>query len=173
MERLFRLHGIRYVEFVDLVNLMVKVPLKFIYKKRKLSSIGYASYEREVYEAFRIYRTLQNLDESIRHFMLDRLLRDRVRVFGYEKVSDFLSYQNQLKLILAGLVGTTAMEETDGPICINYTGMAEVIEKRYEAVKGAASFPWNSKTKSTWSARSPTCRPSTTLTNSRTISITA
>ncbi|MBW1680808.1 MAG: hypothetical protein JRF59_03385 [Deltaproteobacteria bacterium] len=134
MERLFRLHGIRYVEFVDLVNLMVKVPLKFIYKKRKLSSIGYASYEREVYEAFRIYRTLQNLDESIRHFMLDRLLRDRVRVFGYEKVSDFLSYQNQLKLILAGLVGTTAMEETDGSICINYTGMADVIEKRYEAV---------------------------------------
>jgi len=58
-ERLFRLRGIRYAEFQDLVNLMLEVPLKYIHKKREFHNVGYATFEREVYEAFRIYRTFR------------------------------------------------------------------------------------------------------------------
>ncbi|MCD6297225.1 MAG: hypothetical protein J7M30_08730, partial [Deltaproteobacteria bacterium] len=133
-ERLFRLRGIRYVEFLDLVKLMLKVPLKFIYKKRKFSSIGYATYEKEVYEAFRIYNTLQNLTEETRHFILNRLVGDKVRIFGYEKVSGYLSYENQLTLLLAGLLGSRKFEPKGAPVCLNFLVLSEKIEKRYEAV---------------------------------------
>jgi len=134
MERLFRLRGIRYVEFLDLVKLMLKAPLKFIYKKRKFSSIGYATYEKEVYEAFRIYNTLQNLAEETRHFILNQLVGDKVRIFGYEKLSGYLSYENQLKLLLAGLLGSRKFDSKGTPVCLNFLVMSEKIEKRYEAV---------------------------------------
>jgi hypothetical protein len=134
MERLFRLRGIRYVEFLDLLKLMLKVPLKYIHKKRKFSSIGYATYEKEVYEAFRIYNTLQNLEEETRHFILNQLVGDKVRIFGYEKISEYLSYENQLKLLLAGLLGTRKFDSKGAPVCLNFLVMGEKIKKRYEAV---------------------------------------
>ncbi|MFH1488459.1 MAG: hypothetical protein ABII06_06110 [Pseudomonadota bacterium] len=58
MERIFRLRGIRSVEFRDLADLLVKVPLKFIYKKRSYSGVGYATFEKELFEALRIYNGL-------------------------------------------------------------------------------------------------------------------
>jgi hypothetical protein len=134
MERLFRLQGIRYVEFFDLANLMLKIPLKFIFKKRKFSSIGYSTFEREVFEALRIYNTLQNLAEETRHFILNQLVDDKVRIFGYEKVSGYLSYENRIKLILLGLLGTRKFRPKGKPIRINFLGMSKIIEKRYEAI---------------------------------------
>jgi hypothetical protein len=133
-ERLFRLQGIRYVKFIDLVNLMLKVPLRFVYKKRNFSSIGYSTFEREVFEAFRIYNSLQNLAEGTRHFILNRLGDDKVRIFGYEKVSGYLNYENQIKLLLLGLLGTRKFKPKGMPIRINFLGMSKIIEKRYEAV---------------------------------------
>ena len=134
LERLFRLHGIRYVEFFDLVNLMLKVPLEFIYKKRKFSSIGCATFEKEVLEAFRIYNTFQNLPEVIRHFILEHLSADKVRIFGYEKVSGYLSYENQFKLLLVGLLGTETFRPNGALICLSFLGLSEKIQKRYESV---------------------------------------
>ena len=133
-ERLFRLRGIRYVEFQDLVNLMLEVPLKYIHKKREFHNIGYATFEKEVYEAFRIYRTLQSLTEPVRHFMLEQLIGDRVRIFGYEKVGGYLSYESQVKLLLVGLLGTKKIRSNDEPVSLSFLGMSEEIEKRYEAV---------------------------------------
>ena len=101
-ERIFRLRGIRYAEFQDLASLIMKVPLKYIHKKRKFHNVGFATFEKEVYEAFRIYKTLQSMRENIRHFMLEELIGDKVRICGYEKVSGYLSYKNQIKLLLVG-----------------------------------------------------------------------
>ncbi|MBU1902509.1 MAG: hypothetical protein KJ573_02840 [Proteobacteria bacterium] len=133
-ERLFRLRGIRYVEFQDLVNLMLEVPLKYIHKKRKFHNVGYATFEKEVYEAFRIYRTLQTLAEPVRHFILEQLIGDKVRIFGYEKVSGYLSYENQVKLLLVGLLGTQKIRSGNDPISLSFLNMSDAIEKRYESV---------------------------------------
>ena len=134
MVRLFRLRGIRYVEFLDLVNLILNVPLEFIHKKRRFSSVGFATYEKEVYEAFRIYNTLQNLAEETRHFILNELVDDKMRIFGYEKVSGYLSYENQIKLLLVGLLGAGRLKPNGSSICLNFLGISEKIEKRYESV---------------------------------------
>jgi len=135
IERIFRLQGIRYVQYKDIVDIFLGIPLRFIHRQRNFINVGYATFEKEVYEAFRIYNTLQNLRESIRHFILDQLVGDRIRLAGYEKVSGYLSYENRMKLLLIALLGTRKMNGDDtAPVYLNFLEMSEVIEKRYEAV---------------------------------------
>jgi hypothetical protein len=139
MERIFRLRGIRYVEFPDLANLLVKVPLKFIYKKRSYYGIGYSSFERELFEAHRIYNGLQMLPELVRHFILERLVTDEVRIFGFENVGVYLNYENLIKLLLIALLGSQKFKRDQKPVCLNFLDMTEEIDKRYEAVNDALS----------------------------------
>ena len=133
-ERLFRLRGMRYVEFQDIVNIILEFPLKYAYKKRNFHSVGYATYEKEVYEAFRVYNSLQTLEEPRRHFILNELVGDKVRIFGYEKTSGYLSYKNQIRLLLVGLLGTKKIKSKGAPVTIDFSRISEKIEKRYEAV---------------------------------------
>jgi hypothetical protein len=139
VERIFRLRGIRYVDFVDLANLIMKVPLRFIYQKKKFSSIGYATFERELFEALRTYNGLQRLPEVIRHFVLKNLINDDVRLFGYENVSAYLNYENQVKLLLTALLGAQKFKKDQRPVCLDFLGMAGQIEKRYEAINDVLS----------------------------------
>jgi len=134
MERLFRLRGIRYVGFPDIAHLILKVPLEFIYKKRKFASIGYPTFEKELYEAFRIYNTIQSQSEDMRHFVLELLVGDKVRIFGYEKISDYLGYENQVKLLLIGLRGIKKIRSDGTTVCLNFLRLSEKIERRYEGV---------------------------------------
>ena len=133
-ERIFRLRGIRYAEFRDLARLMMKVPLRYIHKKRRFHNVGFATFEKEAYEAFRIYKTLQSMQEGIRHFILEELIGDKVRIYGYEKVSGYLSYRNQIKLLLVGLAGIRKIRSDDSPISLNFIEMSKTVEQRYEAI---------------------------------------
>jgi hypothetical protein len=134
LERVFRLSGIRFVEFGDLCNLMGRVPLRYIYQNRGFASIGYATFEREVYEAFRIYNTLGQFPAPAREFILGELVENKIRITGYEQVSHYLSYENQMKLILIALLRSQELDSGDSPITLNFFPMARKIQKRYEAV---------------------------------------
>jgi hypothetical protein len=133
-ERLFRLRGIRYVEFIDLANQKINVPLKYVYKKKHYYGIGYPTFERELYEALRLYNGIQRIPETIRHNLLEHLVTDEVRIFGFENVIGYLSYENILKLLLIGMLGAQKFRKGSGPVCLGFLEMAEKIEQRYEAV---------------------------------------
>jgi hypothetical protein len=134
LERIFRLRGIRYVEFVDLVNFMVGVPSMFIYRKRGYAGIGYTTFERELYEALRIYNSFLGLPEAVRHFIFQCLVTDEVRIFGFQKVSSYLNYENMTKLLLMALRGAKELKKQGNPLCLNFLTMTGKIEKRYEAI---------------------------------------
>lgn len=134
MERLLRLRGIRYVAFADLVQYLVKVPIKFIYQKKHLYDIGFATYEKEIYEAQRVFRSLQLLPSQIRNFILQHLVTDEIRIFGFENVSAYLNYENTIKLLLMALIGMRTLSGCPGPVGLHFSGLFDVIEKRYEAV---------------------------------------
>ncbi|MFH0845536.1 MAG: hypothetical protein V1930_08655 [Pseudomonadota bacterium] len=134
MERIFRLREIRYVVFRDLANFIVKVPLKYIYKKRKYYGVGYATFEKELYEALRVYNSFKILPEKVRHFILENMVDDRLRIFGYEYVSSYLSYDNLIKLLMIALVGSKAFWDKNQPLSLNFLDLAEKIDKRYETV---------------------------------------
>ena len=140
LERILRLRGIRYVEFSEMVSLMLKVPLKYIYQKRAYVGIGYATFERELFEALRIYNGLQILPEKIRHFIFEHLVGDEVRIFGFENVSAYLSYENLIKLLYIALLGAQKFHTGhDRPVCINFLELGKKIKRRYEAVNDALS----------------------------------
>jgi hypothetical protein len=134
LERVFRLRGIRYVEFADLAHYQVKIPLPYIYRKRRYYGIGYATFEKELFEALRLYNSLNQLPEAARHFLLQWLVTDEVRIFGLENVSIFLSYENQIKMLLISLLAAEAMKSAGLPVGLDYLAMAADIHKRYEAV---------------------------------------
>ena len=134
LERILKLRGIRYVEFRELANLMVKVPLKFIHKKRNYSGVGYATFEKELFEAHRIYNGLITLPDEIRHFILQHLVADEIRLFGFENVTAYLNYENQIKLLLIALMGAQRFKKGPIPISLNFLDLTEKIEKRYEVV---------------------------------------
>lgn len=134
MVRIFRLKGIRYVDFSDLVNLIIKVPLRFIYKKRHYYGIGYTTFEKELYEAFRIYNVMRRLPEPVRRFIFEQLVGDNVRIFGFENVNIYLSYENMIKLLLISLLGAQQFKKKKEAIYLDFLYLVETIEKRYEAV---------------------------------------
>ncbi|RJR50539.1 MAG: hypothetical protein C4576_04990 [Desulfobacteraceae bacterium] len=144
LERIFRLRGVRYVEFADLAHFMAKVPLKYIYRKRRHLGIGYSTFEKELFEAQRIYRSLQECPEQVRHFVLQRLVTDEIRIFGFEKVSAFLNYANQIKLLWIGLTAAGRIKKGSAPVSLAFLGLGEIIEKRYEAVNDFLTrlFDW-------------------------------
>ncbi|MCU0595210.1 MAG: hypothetical protein MUC98_07090, partial [Desulfobacterota bacterium] len=139
MERIFRLRGIRHAGFRDLANVMVKVPMKFIYKKRNFSSIGYATFERELFEALRIYNGLNRLPEEARHFVLEKLVADEIRIYGFESVGAFLNYENMIKLLLISLAAARRLRAKGKPVSLDFLALARRIERRYEAVNDALS----------------------------------
>jgi hypothetical protein len=134
LERIFRLKGIRYVEFSDLADFIIKVPLKFIYKKRNYTGIGYATFERELFEALRIYRSILKLPERARNSLFKHLVTDEVRIFGFQTVSSYLTYENMTKLLFITLCGSERLRKKGGPFSLNFLTLAEEMNKRYEAV---------------------------------------
>jgi len=135
MERLFRLRETRYVEFNNLAAYFLKTPLQYIYKSRKFGSVGYSTFERYLFEAARIYNIVQDLPDNIKNFILYNLVGDGIRIFGFENISIFLNYENMIKVLLISLLGADDMRlGSSATICLDFIGLAEKIERRYEVV---------------------------------------
>jgi hypothetical protein len=139
LERLFRLRGIRYVEFIDLASLLIDVPLKFIYKRKNYRGIGYSTFEKELFEALRIYKALQRVAPATRSFILERLVTDEVRIFGFENVIAYLNYENMITLLLIALSAAQRFKQDQRPVWLDFLHMAQEIEKRYEALNHVLS----------------------------------
>ena len=139
LERIFRLRGIRHAEFRDLAKLVVKLPLRYIYRKRKLVGVGYATFEKELFEALRISNSINLLSEESRDFICRSLVADQIRIFGFESVSGYLTYENMINLLLLSISAAGQFLEGERPVCINFFDLAAKMDKRYEAVNDALS----------------------------------
>ncbi|HJX35129.1 MAG TPA: hypothetical protein VJ373_08140, partial [Desulfatiglandales bacterium] len=137
MERIFRLRGLRYVEFIDVAKYILKVPLPYIYQKRDYHAIGYATFEKELLEASHIYNSIQRLSEDERHFMLEQLIADKIRISGFENIGTYLNYENLIKLLLIAILGAQRFQKDARPIYLNFLNLDEKIDKRYEALNDA------------------------------------
>ncbi len=140
LERFFKLRGLRYVDFQDLSRMITHVPLQYIYQERKYYSVGYATFEKDLYEALRTYNYIRKLPEAVRHFILNYLGDDNVRLYGFENVSIYLSYDNLMKLLLLSFLGAKRFKSNDKrPVCLSYLSIIRDIGKRYETVNDALS----------------------------------
>jgi hypothetical protein len=110
------------------------VPLKFIYQRENYRGIGYSTFEKELYEALRIYQALQRVAPATRRFILERLVTDEVRIFGFENVIAYLSYENMITLLLVALSAAQRFKPSRRAVWLDFLHMAQEIEKRFEAV---------------------------------------
>lgn len=133
-ERFLRLQGIRYIRFADLADSILSVPHKAIYMKRAFTSIGMATFERELYDARSIYQALQGLDETTRHFLLEELTGDRIRIVGLERVSGYLTYENRIKLLLMALLAARQWAPEALGLYLDFNQLGSIINRRFEAV---------------------------------------
>ena len=134
MERVFRLRNLINVEFDDLAKLIIKVPVQFIYKKRNCYGISCATFEKDLYEALKIYNMMKDLPEKIRSFMLERLSGDKIRIYGFENVGICLSYEGMIKLLLIAFIGPGSFSGSGTPVHLDFLNMAGNIDKRFEAI---------------------------------------
>lgn|GEM_PF-2499871 len=128
--RLFRLKGLMYVEPGDVEKYLRKAQPRYIMTMKGLRDVGLPNFERELYEGSRVYRAFFGLPEQFRAEILKFL--ERAVVKGFTKVSNFLTYENQFKLL--GLLAI-ASTKIDSQWCIaNLGSVRGSIDITYECI---------------------------------------
>ncbi len=138
LERLFKLMGIQWVDYLDVQMYLLKVPINFIYHKRKLKSIGPVSFERSLTEALRLLSIISSLTPEVRYYLLYNLdhLGGAMRIYDFHPLSRFLEPQESLKLILIAL---QVYHKRFGPKSkaglISFRPLGQLISRRRETIQ--------------------------------------
>ena len=143
LERLLRLRGLRFVDFIDLEFRSLGLPLLYIYRRKGLRSVGLKAFSKEFHEARRFYTEFRRMDAGVQVEVLDRLARRRppIRLLSYERASQNLNHKNQIKLLLLGLRAADRLagdawhdDSAYGVVTINFAAVSRVIDRLFEAV---------------------------------------
>jgi len=128
--RLFRLKGLMYVDPDDVERYIKKAQPRYIMTIKGLKDVGLHNFERELYEGVRIFRGFINLPGGIQSKILELLQRSIIK--GFIKISNFLTYENQLKLL--GLIAVVC-NRNDSPLCnIDLGPLCANIDIAYECI---------------------------------------
>ncbi|HBD10496.1 MAG TPA: hypothetical protein DCZ69_19780, partial [Syntrophobacteraceae bacterium] len=103
-ERLLRLMNAHRVDYQDLQMAQLKIPVAFIYHKKKLKSLGLAGFERQLNQSLEILQAVASLSSAVRRYLLYCLdhLGGRMRVYDFYPLTRFLTVEESLKLLLFG-----------------------------------------------------------------------
>ncbi|MGD9125249.1 MAG: hypothetical protein PVG60_09160, partial [Desulfarculaceae bacterium] len=142
LERLFKLRGLYSIEALDLLLLRHEVPVTYIYRRKGLRSMGETHFERDLFEAFRVYRGLSRMDEDLQEDLLEALTSEErpLRLWGFAHAAGLLTYDNQIKLLFSGLAASRLLEAEPGVrVTISFLPLAQVIERKFEQVNQAVT----------------------------------
>ena len=146
LERLLRLLSIPWVDYNDLQMYSLKMPVNFIYHKKKLKSIGPAAFERELKAAARVLDVVSALGSEARSYLLYCLdhLGGAMRIYDLHPLSEVLEPEECVKLLVISLqafhhhfgIGTSKG-------FITYKNLGQAVERRREALQNMlASIPF-------------------------------
>ena len=150
IERILRLAGLIWVDFADISLANSGVPVTFIYRKKALQSLGMKRFKRELQAAQRICYILENENEKVKNYLLTRLapLNNPISLLSFRGISDYLSLENWLKLLLLAIKVSDELYRKTGDNCfrnIDFRLLSRHLEKRYEILNeslNGLSFPW-------------------------------
>jgi len=106
LERMLRLMGVTWVDFQDLQMLLMKMPVSFIYYKKKLKSVGLSTFEAQLQKAVRVFELISALKQDTRSCLLTSLdhLGGSVRVRDFHYLPEFLEIEACVKLLAISLM---------------------------------------------------------------------
>jgi len=139
LERLLRLRGLMYVSWLDLKLLLTQVPVVYIYRLKGLRSMGVTHFERDLYEALRLNRGLNELEPDLARQLLAALGAPPAPlcVLGFDRAAERLTYPNQARLMLLGLAAARHLELETPPRRLSFGPLAEAMELKFEMVNEA------------------------------------
>jgi hypothetical protein len=147
LDRLLKLAGSLWVDYEDLQMHMLDIPINFIYHKKKLKSVGPATFEKQLLNGIELLRLLSSLRPEVRYYLLHCLdhLGGAMRVYDFSKLPDYLGLAESLKLLFLSF---QALHHYFGIArkggLISFANLSRQLDKRWEIVKGAlekAPFP--------------------------------
>lgn len=138
LERLFRLMGLAWVGFEDIQLYSTETPVRFIYKRKQLKSIGLVTFEKQLVAAARLMEVFVQLDSGTKSFLLYCLdpLGGALRLYDFLPLSKFLDQEECLKLLLASCqryhhhFGVT---EPQG--LISFRPLTQIIVRRQQVIR--------------------------------------
>jgi len=138
LERLFKLMGAPWVDFQDIQMHLSKMPVNFIYHKKKLKSVGLAAFEQQLARVGELLELLASLPAA----MLERLffcldhLDARMRIYDFHLLANFFRPDECLKLLLAAFWAYRrhfGEDARDG--LISFRHLSQKVEQRREVVR--------------------------------------
>lgn len=142
LSRLLRLKGLFFINPLDLRLARHEVPLRYIYRQRRLRSMGETHFERDLFEGLRTFRALERLPVDSRHFIMDALARSvhPLEIKGFAPAAGLLTYENQIKLLLLGLAAAHHLSSSLSRISkLSFAPLAQVIGRKFEMVNQAVT----------------------------------
>ncbi len=145
-ERLLRLMGVMWVDYADLQLHLLKRPVSFIYHKKKLTSVGFATFEKQLLQAKELFDILSSLNHEVRFYLLYCLdhLGGGMRIYDFTPLSRFLETEECIKMLLIAFQAFHyhfGVEEKGG--LINLRELSRNIKRRHEVLLNALrEFPF-------------------------------
>ncbi|MEM5788144.1 MAG: hypothetical protein AAGU11_12560, partial [Syntrophobacteraceae bacterium] len=105
LERLLKLAGALWVDYEDLQMFLSEIPISFIYHKKKLKSIGPATFERQLLRGVELLYLVSSLSPEVRFYLFYCLdhLGGALRIYDFQKLPDSLGLSESLKLLVISL----------------------------------------------------------------------
>ncbi len=138
VERLLKLVGATWVDYQDLQMHLLRMPVHFIYHKKKLKSVGLATFEKQLQTAVQLIQAVSGLDAEVRYYLLYCLdhLGGRMRIYDFHPLTRFLGMEECLKLLIAAFqafhhhFGLSAREGL-----ISFRLLSRDIQRRHEVLR--------------------------------------
>ncbi len=138
-ERLLRLMNAHRVDCQDIQMAQLKIPVAFIYHKKRLKSIGLASFEKVLAQGLKILQAVASLSPETRRYLLYCLdhLGGRMRVYDFYPLTRFLDVEESLKLLLFAFQSFHRQygAETCGGM-VSFRGLSQHIVHRQADLQG-------------------------------------
>ncbi|MFN3534042.1 MAG: hypothetical protein ACK4WB_01480, partial [Desulfatiglandales bacterium] len=98
LERLFRLKGLFYVRPQDVEMHLDGTPVRYLLVKNGLSDVGIGTFEKELYEATRVYNAIKNLPHQLKE-KVSLFLNSENTILGIKTLFNYSTYENQMKFL--------------------------------------------------------------------------
>ena len=137
LERLLKLVGATWVDYQDLQMFFLKMPVNFIYHKKKLKSVGLATFETQLRAGLALLDAVSSLEPEVRYYLLACLdhLGARMRVYDFHPLAGFLEVEDSLKLLILAFQAfhrRFGTETKDG--LVSFRPLSRLVERRHDAL---------------------------------------
>lgn len=102
LERLLKLMGATWIDYQDIQMYLLKMPVNFIYHKKKLKSVGLPAFEKQLQVALKLLDILSTLSSEMRFYLFYCLdhLGAGMRIYDFHTLANFIDLEDCLKLLL-------------------------------------------------------------------------